>query len=184
MRLRILQNHRVTTPNQSAVDRLVNEHYDELKAVARNKRRRAPDTDGMLTTDLLHEAWLKLRRQADWADETHFLKTCALAMRQVIIDAARRRLRDKRGGGAKDLDYEDWEDVLPDFSESPEDIVVMGDLLDRLGEEAPDLAEVVTLRYFGGFTEVEAAHVLGVTDRTVRRKWQLARAWLADHMQS
>ena len=107
-----------------------------------------------------------------------FFRTCALAMRQVIVDAARRRGREKRGGG-RDLDYDDWKDVLPDFSESPEDIVAIGELLHALEAEAPDLVEVVNLRYFGGFTESESARIIGVTERTVRRKWKLARAWLA-----
>lgn len=165
--------------NSADVDLLVSKNYDALKAVARKNRRRAKTSNMLLTTDLLHETWLKLRRQSEWRDEAHFFRTCAVAMRQVIIDSARKHVRSKRGGGAQHVDYSDWQDTLPDFSETPEDILIINDLLDALQNEAPDLAETVNLRYFGGFTETEAADILGVSERTMRRKWKLARAWLA-----
>ncbi len=131
------------------------------------------------TTDLLHEGWMKLRKQTQWQDESHFMRTAALAMRQVIVDYARSKQAAKRGGGVSDLNYADLEDILPEYGETPEQIVIIGDLMTKLAVKDPRLAEIVDLRYFGGFTADETAHILGITDRTVRRQWTIARAWLA-----
>ncbi len=161
------------------VDQFVDEHYDALKRIARAKRRSMPAGQTLLTTDLLHETWLKLRLKTEWENEAHFFRTAALAMRQVIVDSARRRLRDKRGGGTQMEHYDEWQDEIPDFNETPEQIVAIDDLLQRLDTESAGLTDIVNLRYFAGFTEMEAAKVLGVTDRTIRRKWALAKAWLA-----
>lgn len=166
----------------SVVDLLVDKHYDALKSVARAKRRGARNDCLLLTTDLLHETWLKLRQQSEWTDEAHFLRTCAVAMRQVIIDSARKHLRTKRGGGAVHEDFDDWQHILPDFSETPEELLVINDLIETLQAETPELAQIVDLRYFGGFTETETAKILDTSERTVRRKWKLARAWLATEM--
>jgi len=166
----------------SVVDLLVNKHYDALKSVARAKRRGSRDDVMLLTTDLLHETWFKLRQRSEWTDEAHFLRTCAVAMRQVIIDSARKHVRTKRGGGVVHEDFEDWQHVLPDFSETPEELLVINDLIETLQTETPELAEIVDLRYFGGFTETETAKILNTSERTVRRKWKLARAWLATEM--
>ena len=167
----------------AAADALVSEHYDALKRIARAKRRGSRSGHAMLTTDLLHETWLKLRRQTDWRDEAHFFRTCALAMRQVIVDAARREMRVKRGGQSPHLDYDDWRDVLPDFSETPEQIVRIGEVIDAMQRDAPELVDIINLRYFGGFTEAEVAHTLSLSARTVRRKWTLARAYLASALE-
>ena len=166
----------------SVVDLLVNKHYDALKSVARAKRRGSRSDVMLLTTDLLHETWFKLRKGSEWTDEAHFLRTCAVAMRQVIIDSARKHVRTKRGGGVVHEDFEDWQHVLPDFSETPEELLVINDLIEKLQSETPELAEIVDLRYFGGFTESETAKILDTSERTVRRKWKLARAWLATEM--
>ena len=168
--------------DRTQADALVEAHYDALKNIARAKRRRAGGNQTMLTTDLLHESWMKLRKQGEWHSEQHFMRTAAMAMRQVLVDCLRAKLSQKRGSGATHLSYTDVEDCLPEFKESPEQILAINDMLERLGGVKPRYAELVDLRYFGGFTETETAGILGITDRTVRRDWKVAKAWLAAEM--
>lgn len=161
---------------------LIAAHYETLKTIARARRRSAKVGQTLLTTDLLHESWLKLRNQSSWNSEEHFIRTAALAMRQVIIDYARSKLTHKRGEGQASQNYDEISEILPDYRETPEQIIEIGDLLSKLDKENPRLVEIVNLRYFSGFTEIETAKVLGITDRTVRRNWQTAKAWLAAEM--
>lgn len=163
------------------VDALVTEHYDTLKEIARAKRRRAHAGMTMLTTDLLHESWLKLRKQKAWNDEAHFVNTAALAMRQVLVNYARSKLTDKRHAPNGEL-REGLDDILPEFREGPEEIVAISDLLDKLAKANHRMARVTILRYFAGFTEEETAKALNITSRTVRRDWTMARAWLGAQM--
>lgn len=170
-------------PDPVLADELIASHYEQLKTIARAKRRRMRSGQTLQTTDLLHEGWLKLRKQRQWKSESHFMRTAALAMRQVIVDYARSKHAEKRGGGVPDLNYADVEDILPEYGETPEQIVIIGDLMNKLAEKDPRLAEIVDLRYFSGFTADETANILRVTDRTVRRQWTIARAWLAAELQ-
>ncbi len=165
----------------SEAEMLVRAHYETLKHMARAKRRRAGAGLTMQTTDLLHECWLKLRRQQEWRDEAHFMNTAALAMRQVLVDYARSKLAGKRHavGGVSSDDIDEIEAVLPEFRENPEEIVAISDLLNQLEKQNPRLARVTILRYFAGYTEEETARALDVTSRTIRRDWQIAKAWLA-----
>ena len=164
------------------VDDLVAQHYDTLKSLARSKRRHSRSGPDLLTTDLLHESWIKLRGANRWNDETHFLRTAATAMRCVLIDHARAKLSQRRGSGAQHLPFDEIAEEISPLPDTPEQVVMIGDLMQKLGEENERFVQVVDLRYFGGFTETETAEILGVTDRTVRRDWQLARAWLASHL--
>ena len=168
--------------DRKQADALVEAHYDALKNIARAKRRRAGGNQTMMTTDLLHESWMKIRNQGEWHSEEHFMRTAAMAMRQVLVDCLRAKLSQKRGSGAKHLSYTDVEDCLPEFKENPEQILAINDMLEKLGGVKPRYAELVDLRYFGGFTETETAGILGITDRTVRRDWKVAKAWLAAEM--
>ncbi|GLQ22106.1 ECF-type sigma factor [Algimonas porphyrae] len=161
---------------------LVSEHYETLKTLARAKRRQLRAGQTLLTTDLLHESWLRLREKGDWSDEAHFTRTMVRAMRYVIIDHARQKLAAKRGDGAVHASYDELSDILPEYRENPAEIVEIGDLLERLADIKDRFADVVTMRYFGGFTEDETAEILGVTTRTVRRDWLFAKAWLAAEM--
>ena len=161
---------------------LVQQHYGTLKKIARNKRRRIKGGQTLLTTDLLHESWLKLRGKDGWRDEAHFMRTAAIAMRQVLLDHARAKMTQKRGENAAHCQYDEIAESLPEFKETPEQIVEIGDLLNRLAELNPKYLDVLTMRYFSGFTEVETAKVMGISDRTVRRHWDMAKAWLAAEM--
>ncbi|HFB55587.1 MAG TPA: sigma-70 family RNA polymerase sigma factor, partial [Hellea balneolensis] len=162
--------------------RLIELHYETLKTIARAKRRRAGVGQTMLTTDVLHESWLKLKSKGGWADEAHFMRTAALAMRHVLVDYARAKLSQKRGEKARHDCYDDLADCLPEFKETPEQIIIISDMLGKLKAMNPRYVKIVDLRYFGGFTESETAEILGVTDRTVRRDWKITKAWLAAEM--
>jgi RNA polymerase sigma factor (TIGR02999 family) len=159
---------------------LVASHYEALLQVARVKRRRTGMGETLSTADLLHEGLLRAGARGHWQSEEHFVRCVVIAMRCVIIDYARKRATQKHAG--RRVPLETAERVLPEFSESPEEIVLIGDLLEKLGQHNPRWLQVVDARYFGGMTEAEAAQILKLSERTVRRDWHDARAWLADNL--
>jgi len=130
------------------------------------------------TTALVHEAYLRLVDvdRVAWEDQTHFLALAANTMRRVLIDHARSRKAEKRGGEQVRVDL-DAASFTAD--ESADILVAIDDALQRLGELSPRLVKVVECRFFGGMTEEETASALGVTDRTVRRDWLKAKGLLA-----
>ena len=151
------------------------EHYEVLLAIARQRRRRHGVGDTLQTTALVHEAFLKLDAERQYADEDHFLSASALAIRHVIVDYARAKLTGMRGDGQAAIAIDD---DLPEFRENPEEIVQIANLLERLGEENPRWLRIVDARYFAGMTEDETADMLSLSSRTVRRDWKDARDWL------
>jgi len=161
---------------------LIAEHYDTLIGIARAKRRRNGLSDTVSTVDLLHEAYVRIGGKALFDDGAHFIRAVNLAMRHVIIDHARRKLAEKRGGGESAVTLDDRSPLLPEFSETPEELVGIAQLLRALEARNPRWLKVVDARYFGGMTEDETASILGVSTRTIRRDWTEARAWLADRM--
>ena len=161
---------------------LVEENYRELIVVARRKRRRAGLSDTMSTVDLLHESLIRLNGRTDWQSDNHFIRAAALAMRHVIVDHARKKLTAKRGSGARAINLEDAEPFLPEFSETPEQIVGISELLAKLETANPRWMRIVDARYFGGLTETETAEVLGLSERTVRRDWAEVRGWIAEQL--
>lgn len=154
---------------------------DDLRRRARSERRRVGAGETLRTTALVHEAFLRLQRSGDWQDERHFLHAAALAMRQALVDHARRRLSEKRGGGRVDS-LEDHPGAEPAWT-SDERLVELDEALRELAELNPRLAQVVECRFFGGYTEEETARILGIADRTVRRDWIKARAWLYQRLE-
>jgi RNA polymerase sigma factor (TIGR02999 family) len=162
----------------AAADRLVPALWDDLHQVARRERRRVGAGHTLQTTALVGEAWLKLRRREGFLDDTHFLRASAIAMRCVLIDHARRRLAAKRGDGR----VEPLTDDIEPYWESDERLIELDEALTRLGALSPRLAEVVELRFFGGYTETQIAVLLEVADRTIRRDWVKAKAWLYREM--
>lgn len=156
--------------------------YEALLTLARNRRRRAGFSDTLLTEDVLHESFLKLSGHTVWQSQQHFLRTASLAMRQVVVDHARRKLAEKRGGGAAKVPLDDVAELVPGFDESPEQIVMIDDLLRQMKRENSRWLRIVDARYFAGLTEEETAALLGLSERTVRRDWKAARAWLAERM--
>jgi RNA polymerase sigma factor (TIGR02999 family) len=151
--------------------------YHELREAARRQLaiRAGPGT--LSTTGLVHEVYLKLARQTrlSWRDRDHFMAIAGLAMRHVLVDRARSRLREKREGSALRVTLD--EQLIPDAAQ-PETLLQISDALDRLAAEEPRLARIVDCRFFGGFTDPEIADALGVTVRTVQRDWAKARMLL------
>jgi RNA polymerase sigma factor (TIGR02999 family) len=159
---------------RQALDRLLPLVYDELRRLARRQldRERAGHTLG--ATALVHEAYVKLAGGGTCGavDRAHFLAIAARAMRQVLVDYARRRTRVKRGGGWERTTLGDG-DAAVEFR--PEEMLALDQALDELD---PRQREIVEYRFFAGMEEREIAEVLGVSERTVRRDWVKARAWL------
>lgn len=159
-----------------ALERLIPLIYDDLRRIAR--RQLAGHRRGLLdTTGLVHEAYLKLADQRALPGESrrHFLAVAARAMRQVVIDFARRRTADKRGG---DLTHLTLETAALAVEAEAERLLVLDQALGRLAELDQRLIQVVECRFFAGLSEEETAGVLDVSTRTVQRDWAKARAWL------
>jgi RNA polymerase sigma factor (TIGR02999 family) len=149
--------------------------YEDVRRVARRERRRVSAGATMQTTALVHEAYLKLLNAARFNDGQHFLRAAALAMRHILINHARDRIAAKRGGGVSHVALED---MVEEGTAEDTALVDINEALGRLALLSPRLAQVVECRFFAGFTDEETAQALGLTDRTVRREWVKARAWL------
>jgi RNA polymerase sigma factor (TIGR02999 family) len=149
--------------------------YDQLKRIAKGTRARLGGGHTLQTTVLVHEAYLRLGAAREFADETHFLRAAALAMRHALINHAEARVADKRGGGEPHLTLSHAADFSVDTDAG---MLALNEALDRLHAELPRLADVVECRFFGGYSEEDVARTLGISLRTVQRDWMKARAWL------
>jgi RNA polymerase sigma factor (TIGR02999 family) len=160
-----------------SVDHLVPLLYEELKRVAHRQLRREQSGQTLRTTDLVHEAYLRLvdQTQVTGRGRAYFFAAAARAMRHVLIDRARRRGAAKRGDGQADLDIDDTTIAVDAFAES---LVDLDEALDGLAQLSPRQARVVECRYFGGMSVEETAEALAISPRTVKYDWALARAWL------
>ncbi len=154
---------------------LISAFHSDLRRIARWERFRVGAGATLCTTALIREAWIKLQRAPGWENEHHFLATAALAMRQLLVRDAERLFASKRNAGAVPIALDEELDA-PD--EADEQILQVNEALERLAELSPRLAQVVECRFFAGYSEDETALALGITDRTVRRDWVKARAWL------
>ncbi|MDF2775570.1 MAG: polymerase sigma factor [Geminicoccaceae bacterium] len=165
------------TRDNRPVDGLFEDVYASLKALAHTVRHgRAGDT--LSTTALVHEAFLKLTstRSVSWSDEAHFFAVAARAMRQIVIDAARRQVALKRGGAA--IQLVSYDDVGHAAAIRPEELIALDAALERLAVVDPRRARVVEHRMFAGLSTGETARLLDVSTGTVERDWRAARAWL------
>jgi RNA polymerase sigma factor (TIGR02999 family) len=160
-----------------AVERLFPLVYEELRRAARRALAGERAGHTLQATELVHEAYFKLLGAAnvDWQGKAHFVAIAARAMRQILVDHARRRQAGKRGGGVQHVTLGD---AQAELAVPPEELLALDAALDRLEEQDSRLRAVVEYRFFGGLTEKEIAEVLGVTLRTVQRDWVKARAWL------
>jgi RNA polymerase sigma factor (TIGR02999 family) len=171
----VLVAHRDGDPG--AFEQLVGLVYPELRRIARGQLRHWRANGSLETGSVVHEAFLKLvdQTRVNWQDRAHFFAIAARAMRQVIIDYARRRRRLKRGGGVANLDLDAREIAI---QTQVEHLLALNDLLARLETVDPRLLQVVECRFFAGYTDTQTADILHVSVRTVERDWRRARAWL------
>ncbi|MFA6114524.1 MAG: ECF-type sigma factor [Sphingomonas sp.] len=162
------------------VDVLVASLYDELRAIARREHFRAGAPQTLQPTALINEAYVKLRKREGWESRTHFLGCAATAIRHILIDAARARMTSKRDGQV--FAFTERLDSLANAVPDDNEVVRLGAALKTLSTVDPNLALLVDCRFFAGLDEQETANVLGVSDRTVRRWWVQARAWIHHEM--
>ncbi len=153
--------------------------YPDLKSIASARIRDSHSPRLIDTTALVHESWVKLSAVKHFKSENRrqFFAYAAKVMRSVIVDIAKSRRRDKRGGGVMDVTFDT---ALGERGEAPAEPVRLDEALRELERSVPRLSQVVEMRYFGGLTETEIADVLGVTERTVRRDWEKARLMLRE----
>jgi RNA polymerase sigma factor (TIGR02999 family) len=157
--------------------------YDELRKLATAKMANEAAGHTLQPTALVHEAWLRLSAGAEEArfdNRGHFFAAAAESMRRILIDSARRKGAHKRGGGLQRVNLEDV-----DLAANADDTVLLriDEALELLAREDPPSAELVKLRFFAGLTTAQAACALGISERTARRYWLFARAWLHDELQ-
>ncbi len=162
-----------------ASDSLFAAVYAEMRRIARRQLSASGRHADLDTTELVHEAYLKLSHGAPWTirDRYHFYAATARAMRQVIVDDARRRFRGKRGSGQRAIALDDVAGGLP-LSERPEELLALDEALTLLESEDPELARIVEWRFFNGLSVEDIARTLEVSERTVKRHWKIARAFL------
>jgi RNA polymerase sigma factor (TIGR02999 family) len=160
---------------RSLADELLPIFYADLRRLAHHERSRVGGGLTLQTTALVHEAYLKLHKARGWNDDAHFLRASALAMWHALINHAEARVAAKRGSGAHHVSLTSALEVMAVDDQS---LLALNDALGRLAEQSPRLANVVECRYFAGYGEQETARALKVSERTVRRDWTLARAWL------
>jgi RNA polymerase sigma factor (TIGR02999 family) len=161
----------------AAFDRLVPLVYEELHRLARRYMRQERSDHTLQATSLVNEAYLRLIdvNRVEWQDRAHFFAVAAQMMRRILVESARSRRRQKRGGGAVHVNLDDVQE-LPDLTEH--DLVALSDALSGLATFDARMSQVVELRFFGGLTVDETAHVLNVSPETVMRDWKTAKAWL------
>ncbi|OLB47082.1 MAG: hypothetical protein AUI13_18275 [Gemmatimonadetes bacterium 13_2_20CM_2_69_23] len=161
---------------RDALDRLIPMVYDELREIAHRQLRNERSGHTLSTTALVHEAYLRLVNvnQVQWKDRAHFVAVAARVMRRILVDYARARSRDKRGGDAVRIPLTD----VPDIAVADGDLIAFDDTLDRLEAINERLCRVVECRCFGGMSVDETAAALGTSPATVKRDWAFSRAWL------
>jgi RNA polymerase sigma factor (TIGR02999 family) len=169
--------------DRQAASQLLPLVYDELRKLATHRMSSERATHTLQPTALVHEAYLRLvgpENATSWDGRGHFFAAAAEAMRRILIDNARRRGREKRGGDRVQLELHD---EPPNFVQTEaDDLLSLDEALIQLEQEDKQLAKLVELRYFAGMTIDDSAQVLGVSPRTVKRNWSYARAWLKRYM--
>jgi RNA polymerase sigma factor (TIGR02999 family) len=167
----------LTKGNQDVASRLIPLVYTELRRLAGGYMRRERSDHTLQATALVHEAYLKLveQRSVNWQSRAHFFGIAAQIMRRILVDHARGHLRDKRGGGERPVPLDE---ALVFAPEQSLELVKIDEALERLTKLDPRQGKIVELRFFGGLTVEETAEVLGISPKTVKRDWSMAKAWL------
>lgn len=170
----------VSRGEKQASEELLTAVYQELRHMAAARMAREMSGHTLQATALVHEAWLRLvadNSKSSWENRAHFFGAASEAMRRILIESARRKSSLKHGGDLNRIEIGDVEiaSALPD-----EKILLLDEALERLKAEDADVGKVVTLKFYGGLTIEEIVEIMGSSDRTVRRQWNYAKAWLYD----
>lgn len=170
--------------NPVVQERLLTAYYQELRAIARRILRADAGSRWLQPTELTNEAAIRLLglERMEWRDRTHFLATAATVMRQVLIDEVRRAKSLKRGGREVHTRLTSAGDLVAESQDDAVEIESLDAALTALQMISPERARIVEMRYFAGLTIEEIAGYLDVSDRTIKRQWRAARAWLLDHI--
>jgi RNA polymerase sigma factor (TIGR02999 family) len=169
-----------------AAEQLLPLVYDELRRLAARKLAQEKPGQTLQATALVHEAYVRLvgsgPSPAGWSGRNHFLAAAAEAMRRILIEGARRKKAEKRGGGPARVELDRLGLAAELGDASADDLLDLDEALDRLAREDPPKAELVKLRYFAGLSVEEAAATLGISRATAARHWDYARSWLYDEL--
>lgn len=170
--------------DQRAAAELLPLVYEELRRLAQSRLGQTPPGNTLQPTALVHEAYLRLLGGGDpgWEGRGHFFGAAARAMRDILVEQARRKAAVKHGGGRKRLNLDGLE-LEPDTG-GAEGLLELDAVLKKLEAQDPRRAELVMLRCFAGLSELEAAAALGVTDRTIRREWRYVKAWMMRELEA
>lgn len=160
-----------------AYDRLVPLIYEELRVIAKRYRASEHNADTLNTTALVHEAFLKLtgQREVSWKNRSHFFGIAAQAMRRILVDYARQKRAQRRGGGHEKVDFDE---NRIGAAMRPESLLALDEALEQLAAFDPRMARIVEYRFFTGLKIEEVADMLEISTATVNRDWALAKAWL------
>ncbi|MBL9138777.1 MAG: RNA polymerase subunit sigma [Verrucomicrobiales bacterium] len=172
----------VQAGDAGAPERLMGAVYDELRELAGRQLAREQAGQTLQPTALIHEAWLRLGGddQPRWENRGHFFSAAAEAMRRILVDSARRKGRLRRGGDRERVPLTSLDLAATTV---PDQVLAVDEALDQLARHDPQGAELIKLRFFVGLNHVQAAKVLGLSERTAKRVWAYARAWLHEELQ-
>jgi RNA polymerase sigma factor (TIGR02999 family) len=174
--------HTVAETDPASAEKFLPLVYDELRRLAAYRMAQQPSDHTLQPTALVHEAFLRLvgNPERTWADRRHFFAAAAEAMRHILVDRARRKATVRHGSNLVPLQLDEVS-IAADAEE--DQVIAIHDALNELEARDPVAAELVKLRFFAGFTFVEAAELLGISERTAKRTWTYARAWLFEAIQ-
>ncbi len=171
---RILE--RIEAGDERAANELLPIVYDQLRGLARRQLAQEAAGQSFQTTDLVHEAYLRLvGSDQDWKGRGYFFAAAAEAMRRILVERARKKRRIKHGGRFARVELSD---ATAQLGPSPDEVLMVSDLLDSLGEQLPVAARIVKLHYFAGLSVSEAGRAIGISSSSAHRHWTFARAWL------
>lgn len=157
--------------------------YEELRRLAAARMASEAPGQTLQATALVHEAWLRLTNdeRRKWNDRTHFFAAAAESMRRILVDNARRKRAERHGGGQQRVEMPEFASAI---GESDDKVLAVNEALEKFAALDPQKAEVVKLRYFVGMTIEQAAAALGISERTAKRYWTFARAWLHEEIKA
>lgn len=173
----------VTRGEAKAANELLSLVYQELRRLAAAKMALEAPGQTLQATALVHEAWLRLTNddKRKWNDRTHFFAAAAEAMRRILVDNARRKRTERHGGGQQRAEMPE---IASAVLESDDKVLAVNEALEKFAVLDPQKAELVKLRYFVGMTLEQAAEALGISERTAKRYWAFARAWLHEEIKA